>query len=298
MIDLPLLASIEALNRQALQRPVAPLRIGDRELDTDRRAAIQAVVNLSPDSTYRTSIAPDTESALRRSRIAAAAGADFVDLGAESTSQGAGVVDAQRQLDALAPVVRELHGEGIATSVESYHPVVLERLVALGAEVINLTGSADDDAVFAIAAESGAALILCFVPEPTVRHGAELPQGAGAVQHVVDHLRPRLERALAAGVTSIAVDPGIGFSYANLSSPAARVAAQSRYLLLGGALRQLGYPVLQSLPHAFPVFQEHYRSGEAFYAVLALLGGAGVLRVHEVGEVRAVREALAIDVAL
>jgi dihydropteroate synthase len=99
-------------------------------------------------------------------------------------------------------------------------------------------------------------------------------------------------------VTSIAVDPGIGFSYANLRDPSDRIAAQSRYLLYGGQLRQLGFPVLQSLPHAFAIFQEHYRSAEGYFAVLALLGGAGVLRVHEVGQVRAVAAALRIETGI
>lgn len=297
MIDLQTLAAIAADQRHHESMPVAPVRLGERLFDTDQRALIQAVVNLSPDSSYRTSIAPDTDSAIRKSLVAVAEGADFVDLGAESSNERAGRVDAQTQIRTLEPVVARLHGAGVVTSVESYYPQVIERLVACGAGVINLTGTADDAAVFNIAAQSGASLILCYVPGANVRQDAALPPGAAGVAAVVEHLRPRLHAALDAGVTSVMVDPGIGFSYANLRDPARRLAAQSRYLLLGATLRQLGFPVLQSLPNAFSVFQEHYRTAEGYFAVLALLGGAGVLRVHEVGQVRAVREALSVDLS-
>lgn len=297
MIDLLTLAGIAAGQQRFHEQPVASFRLGETVFDTDERALIQAVVNLSPDSSYRTSIAPDTASAIRKSLVAVAEGADFVDLGAESTNERAGRVSAEDQFRVLEPVVRELHAAGVVTSVESYYPQVVERLVEAGAGVINLTGTADDDAMFGIAADSGASLILCYVPGRDVRQESALPPGPAGLAEVVAHLRPRLERALELGVASIAVDPGIGFSYGNLRDPAMRLAAQSQYLLLGGTLRQLGYPVLQSLPNAFAVFQEHYRAAEGYFAMLALLGRAGLLRVHEVGHVRAVRSAMAVDLA-
>lgn len=294
---MPALAAIAAGQHQFLAAPVAPFRLGGEVFDTDERVLIQAVVNLSQDSTYRTSIAPDAASAVRKALIAVAEGADVVDLGAESTNERAGRVSADDQLRTLEPVVRELRTAGVVTSVESYYPQVVEQLVAAGAGVINLTGAADDDAMFTIAAEAGAALILCFVPGSDVRQQWALPPGPAGLAEVVAHLRPRLERALELGVTSVAVDPGIGFSYSNLSDPRRRLAAQSQYLLFGGMLRQLGYPVLQSLPNAFSVFQEHYRAAEGYFAFLAMLGRAGLLRVHEVGHVRAVREAMAVEIA-
>lgn len=296
VIDLQTLAAIAAAEAPYHAMPVAPLRLGVRTLDTDSRPAIAAVVNLSPDSTYRTSIAPDTDSAVRRARIAIAEGADFVDLGAESTSQHAGRADVEQQLSMLGPVIERLTAEGIASSVESYFPEVIERLVGAGARLINLTGSRDDDEVFRIAARSGATLILCYAPGSDVRQPASLPGGSRGMDAVVANLRPRVGRALDLGVRSLVVDPGIGFSYANLRDPMARIESQSQYLLLGGRLRQLGFPVLQSLPNAFTIFQEHYRAAEGYFAVLALLGRAGVLRVHEVGQVRAVSSALRVRV--
>lgn len=295
MIDLDSLAELAAAQRPFHRAEVAPLRLGGALRDTEQRAVIMAAVNLSGDSTYRTSIAPDTESAVRKSMIAVADGAEVVDLGAESSNERAGRVPAAEQARVLLPVVQRLHAAGVVISVESYFPSVIEGMLDAGASVVNLTGSADDDAVFTMTAQAQATLLLCYVPGQTVRDAAALPAGRQGIQQVVDTLRPRLDRALERGVTSVAVDPGIGFSYANLSDPMARIAVQSRYLLLSGTLRQLGYPVLQSLPNAFALFQEHYRTAEGYFAVLALLGGAGMLRVHEVGQVRAVREALSVD---
>ena len=59
-------------------------------------------------------------------------------------------------------------------------------------------------------------------------------------------------------------------------------------LLNGFRLRDLGVPICQALPHAFDLFEEQFRTAEGFFAVLAMLGGTGVLRTHEVAQVRAV----------
>lgn len=294
VIDLATLARIAVEYEAQFKAPVAPLLVGGRALDTDAKPAIQAVVNLSPDSTYRTSIAPDAASAVRKARIAFAEGADFIDLGAESSNERAARVGPEQQVEQLRPVVEQLAAEGIPVSVESYYPAVVGALLEAGAAIVNLTGSADDDEVFRMAADAGATVLLCYVPQRNVREDASLPVGETGLRQVVESLRPRLDRALSAGVPSIAVDPGLGFSYANLRDARARIAVQSRYLLLSAALRELGHPVLQSLPNAFAVFQEHFRAAEGYFAVLALLGGAGVLRVHEVGHVRAVAEAMAL----
>jgi dihydropteroate synthase len=95
-------------------------------------------------------------------------------------------------------------------------------------------------------------------------------------------------------VAGIVIDPGLGFYYANLTDPMTRTRFQTEQLLQTFRLRTLGVPVCQSLPHAFDIFTEHYRSAEAYFAVLAMLGRADLLRTHEVAQVRAVCRAMAL----
>ncbi|MEK9809680.1 MAG: dihydropteroate synthase, partial [Candidatus Nanopelagicales bacterium] len=101
MITLADLAELASRYPEALAAHVAPLRVGDRSYDS---TALMATVNLSRDSTYRESIAPTVESAVRKARVAAAEGAAIVDIGAESTTARAARIDADEQLRRLLPV--------------------------------------------------------------------------------------------------------------------------------------------------------------------------------------------------
>ena len=81
MIDLETLAALAAAHPDDVGRPVAPLEIRGRVLDTDERAVVMSVVNLSHDSTYRSSIAAGVGDAIARGRVHAAQGADIVITG-------------------------------------------------------------------------------------------------------------------------------------------------------------------------------------------------------------------------
>lgn len=252
------------------------------------------VINLSGDSTYRASIAADTDAAVRRAIRMAAEGADIIDVGAEATNPTASRAGDEEQIARLIPAVAGMVEHGLAVSVETYRPRVVQAALAAGAQVVNLTGREHDEEVFASIADHGASAVLCYAPAGDVRADVPLPQAEPGLTPVVENLRARVTAARLAGIDSLVVDPGIGFSYRNHADPVERLGAQTSYLLHGGALRVLGFPVLQSLPHGLVAFEEHYRTAEGFYAVWAMLARAGVLRVHEVGQVRAVLTAMTI----
>ena len=98
MITLSRLLGLAEERRDALDAPVAPILLGDREVDSDTHPVVMGTVNLSRDSTYRDSIATSTDSAVRRGLLLGAQGADLVDLlvlTGLSSSRG----DARRSLD-------------------------------------------------------------------------------------------------------------------------------------------------------------------------------------------------------
>lgn len=272
--------------------PVAPLVIGDRSIDTDGSPAIMGTVNLSRDSTYRESVAFSTESAIRKARVIAALGADVVDIGAESSTAAAHRVDAAAQVAALVPVIEQVASEGIAVSVETYEPEVVRACLAAGACVLNMTGTEHEDRMLELVAEHDATVILCYSGGGNVREVTEVRSTGDPIPGLIDHFAPRAERARANGVERIVIDPGMGFYYGNLVDPSARVRHQSRVLLNGFRLRSLGLPLCNALPHAFDVFEDQFRTAEGFYAVLARLGGTGLLRTHEVAQVRSVLAAM------
>lgn len=293
MISLSRLAALAAAHADDLDLPVAPLQVGGRSLDTDARPAVMGVVNLSHDSSYRESVVTSVDAAIRRGRVLAAQGADIVDVGAESSNVTSARVEAGAQTDTLLPVVRALAEEGIVVSVESYHPSVVAAALEAGARVVNLTGSADDAAVFDLAAEHDAAVVLCHVLGTHARDlDTDVADGDGdPVPAMLDHFARRIDDARDRGVRGISIDPGLGFGF-SLDDQRARVRRQTALLLASFRLRRLGVPVCHSLPHSFELFQEHFRIAEGMFAVLAHLGGTGLYRTHEVPHVVAVLSAL------
>jgi dihydropteroate synthase len=295
MISLRELAALVEQHGDDLDHAVAPFLVGDVAIDTDSRPALMGIVNLSRDSWYRESVAATRESAVRLGRTLAAQGADFIDLGAESSDASTERVAAQEQTRSLVPVISELAEAGVATSVESYHPSVVGACLEAGARVVNLSGSADDAEVFAMAAAHDASVIMCHIEGAHARDlhdPAEHPVAADPLPAMIDGFGPRVEAARAAGVRSVAVDPGIGFGFAWLPDPIDRARYQAMVLLHTFRLRRLGAPVCHALPSAMDLFGTEVRSGEPFFAVLASLGGTGIFRTHEISRAAAVLRAL------
>ena len=293
MISLEALARLAAEYPDDLGLPVEPIRVRGRVLDTAARAAVMGIVNLSHDSTYRSSIAPTVEDAIRRGRVMSAQGADIIDVGAESTTVKADRISGDDQVEQLVPVIEALAADGILVSSESYDVDVVRGCLEAGAAVVNLTGSAADDPVFELAAEHSAAVVLCHTEGPSSRdlEGADL--SVDAVPRMLDGFAARIERARELGVEGVVVDPGVGFHFGVPQTAAERIEHQTTILLNSFRLRRLGVPVCQSVPHGFGFFQDEFRTGEAFFTVLARLGGAGLIRTHEVPRVVPVLRALA-----
>lgn len=297
MINLAALAELAATHPGLLDLPVAPLRIGDRVLDVDTRPAVMGVINLSGSSAYRESIATSAATAIRRGKVLAAQGADIVDVGAESSNNVTERVSADAQLAGLLPVVRGLGEAGVAVSVETYSVQVAREVLQAGAQVLNLSGSAADEEIFDLVAAQQATVVLCHVLGSHARDLDSEVVADDPLPHLLDVLGRRVEAARSRGVASIAIDPGLGFGF--LAGDArARARHQSAMLLSSFRLRALGVPICQSLPHAFALFEEHFRVAEPVFAMLAHLGATGLYRTHEVPQVIAVLDAMReLDVA-
>lgn len=294
MLTLSRLAELALAHPGELAAPVAAVRIAGHTRDLDAHPLVMGVVNLSRDSIYRDSVAVSTASAVRRARMMRAAGAELIDVGAESTTLRAARVTTADQVGALVPVIEALSAEGIPTSVEAYSSEVVRACLAAGASVVNLTGSRELEVIYGLAAEHDAAVVLCFVPGANVREVRDAGADTDPFPVLHEYFAERIADARRAGVTDLVIDPGLGFFYADLIDPLVRARHQARVLLESFRLRTLGVPICQALPHAFDIFEEEFRVAEAFFAVLARLGGVHVLRTHEVARVRAVLRAIEV----
>jgi dihydropteroate synthase len=288
MLDLATLAALHGKYRELDALPVADFALGPHRFDFEKQSYLMGVVNLSADSWYRESVVLNAEAAIRRGRVLREQGAAIIDVGAESTLAHAAQIGEAAQSSLLVPIVRELASAGICVSVETYHPSVTTACLKAGARVLNLTGTAACGEMFREVADFDAGVIICFVQGDNVREVGDLDLGRDPVGRLYEFFARQIEAATNAGVSRIWIDPGLGFYYRNLQDSGARVRHQMQVFLNSFRLRALGWPVCQALPHAFECFEDEVRVAEPFFAVLALLGQASLLRTHEIAKVRGV----------
>ncbi len=290
MISLADLAGLHEKYADLLAAPVSPVRVSDDVVVGDDAITLMGVVNLSRDSTYRESIAGSTEAAVRKGRVQVEQGARIIDLGAEASGDDADRVGPEEQLERLLPVVTEL-SQHTVVSVETYRPAVVRSVLDAGARMINLTGREDEDEMLAAVADHDATVLMCFGTSANVREQDELPTGTDLAPFLVDHFAERIEHARSLGVDKIVVDPGMGFTFPNLTG-LERVQLQTRTITQNFRLRSLGVPTGSVLPHNLDIFEDEFRKAEGFFTVFASLGRVHLLRVHEVPHIRTVLRAL------
>ena len=288
MLSLEHLAKLVDRYPDAVKSPVKEFTIGERFFRFNSEPALMGVINLSPDSWYRESVCVTADQAIQRGKVLQAQGADLIDVGAESTLQAAARVGTVEQNSLLIPVIRALRDQGILVSAETYRMEVARACLAAGANVLNLTGTEQTDALFHLIADHDAAVILCYVQGTNVREVDEFDFGKDSTEMMRVFFARQIERAQKLGVDRILIDPGMGFYYRNLNDGVLRVRHQMSVFLNSFRLRTLGVPICHALPHAFETFGDEVRTAESFFAVLAALGKTNLFRTHEIPKVKAV----------
>ncbi|MEM6402738.1 MAG: dihydropteroate synthase [Cyanobacteria bacterium P01_D01_bin.116] len=294
MLTLENLHEIHEQYNDALKVKVEEFTIGNKYFNFNSEKAILGVVNLSSDSWYRESVCLSSEQAIRRGIMLKAQGADFIDIGAESTLPNAQRVEDVRQQSKILPVLEALNKEGVLTSIETYYPQVARECLRVGANIINLTGSQDNKEIYQQVSEFDAGVIICYVQGKNVREVDEFDFGNDPTDLMYDYFAKEIEIATKLGVRKIFVDAGLGFYYKNLQDSSLRIRFQMKTFLNTFRLRKLGFPVCHALPHAFECFGQEVRSAESFFAVLAALGKTDLFRTHEVPKIKAVLDTLSL----
>jgi len=195
----------------------AALQCGRFRLALDR-PLIMGIVNLTPDSFSGDGVLVAdarhllTEAALTRARAQWEAGADILDLGAESTRPGAMPVSLQEELNRLLPVLEKMRDWEIPVSIDTYKPEVMQAALAAGASMINdINGLRSPDALKIVAA-SGCGICLMHM-QGTPRNMQANPVYDDVVGEVRDFLAERINACRAAGIADdrLLLDPGFGF---------------------------------------------------------------------------------------
>jgi dihydropteroate synthase len=241
------------------------------------------VVNVTPDSFSDGGRFLDPEAAVSHARRLAAEGADILDIGGESTRPGAAPVSEQEELRRLLPVLEKL--SDLCVSVDTRRPGVMKAVLAAGASMINDIQALTEPYALEAVAATGCAVCLMHMKGTPATMQLE-PRYDDVVAEVKGFLKEAVRKARFAGIgrDRIVVDPGFGFGktashnlqlvrrmgeFADLN--VALLAGLSRKSTLG---KVTGRPLEERL------------AGSLAMALLALQGGATILRVHDVKETR------------
>src|SRR3954451_14688606 len=163
-------------------------------------------INVTPDSFSDGGRFLSVDGAVAHGRHLAAEGADWLDVGGESTRPGADPVDEAEELRRVLPVVEALAADGFRVSIDTRHEGVARAAVAAGASLLNDVSAS----LGAVAAELGVAWAAMHA-QGDPRTMQDAPHYDDVVAEVLAHLVARADAARTTGVPEVWIDPGIGF---------------------------------------------------------------------------------------
>jgi dihydropteroate synthase len=254
------------------------------------RPLVMGVLNVTPDSFSDGGLFHAPDAALQQARRMTGEGADILDLGAESTRPGHQPISAQEELARLLPILPGVVELGLPVSIDTMKAAVAETCLAHGAAILNdVWGLQHDPEMAQVAARHDVPLILM--------HNRTAADPAIEIMADIEAFFARsLEIAAQAGIRAdrIILDPGIGFG----KTPEQSIETLARF----PRLKRFGRPLLigasrkRFIASVSPSEPQDRLAGSLAANVLAMLGGAAIIRVHDVAEtVQALRVAAAIE---
>jgi dihydropteroate synthase len=258
------------------------------------RPIVMGVLNVTPDSFSDGGRFLDPVDAIDQARRMTAEGADLLDIGAESTRPygGAVAVSIAEEMRRLGPVLPAVVGLGVPVSIDTMKAEVAAWALAAGAAIVNdVWGLQRDGELARVVAQHAVPVI--------IMHNREAADPViDIVADICAFFSRSLDIAARAGIArqNIVLDPGIGFG----KTPEQSLTAIARL----PELKSFGLPLLvgasrkRFIDTVSPAPPDQRLGGSIAAHLLAVAGGAAIIRTHDVAEtVQALRVAAAIGSA-
>lgn len=270
-------------------------KFGNTEYDLRSRTFIMGIMNITPDSFSdggkyfdgKINFKRVKEDALRMEKE----GADFIDVGGESTRPGSEQISTDEEISRVVPVISEIKKiSGLPVSVDTYRHEVAEEALKAGATIVNdISGFKYDIENAEVTADFGASCILMHI-KGTPKDMQINPVYDDVIGEVFNYLKESVDIAGSFGITQIITDVGIGFGK-SLEHNLSLLRNLKRF-------QELNYPVLLGvsrksfLDKIYPSDMNSRLEGTIAANVLGISNGANIIRVHDVKEnLRAARTA-------
>lgn len=265
-------------------------KIGGGKILHIDRTYIMGILNVTPDSFSDGGLFAAAGAAVAHAYQMIEQGADIIDIGGQSTRPGHTPISPDEEWSRIQPVLSELCGNVSAPiSVDTYYPEVAQRAAELGVEIFNDVTGFRDPLMRKYAAKYKVGCV--------VMHDIQLDEAVDACAELLDFYKRRTADCIADGIAPecICLDPGIGFgkSYEQNLQIAAQFERQclDGYTMLAAASRKR----VVGMSCGNPPFDQRC-SGTIAIHTACILGGAHIIRVHDVPE--AVQAAQVADAIL
>lgn len=281
-----------------MREVVTSLQIGGKTLNWGEKTYLMGIINITPDSFSGDGLLREgnefewVDAAVAQARRFIEAGADFIDIGGESTRPGSVPVGDEEELRRVLPVVKALAAEkDLLISVDTYRAAVAQAALENGAQIINdVWGLRADPEMAGVIAATGGSVVLMHNRSSWANTEVRERLGGSYLGAKYDNLLEDVRRELLesveiaqkAGIPDerILLDPGIGFG---------KTVSQNLELVDRlGEIRDLGFPVLLGpsrksfIGYTLDLPPEQRLEGTAAVVAVGIARGADIVRVHDV----------------
>lgn len=247
--------------------------------DYGKRTYIMGILNVTPDSFSDGGNFNKIDVAIKHAKKMIEDGADIIDIGGESTRPGHKYVEAEKEIERVIPVIKELKKEiNVPISVDTYKASVANEALKLGVEMINDVWGLKRD-------KDMAKIISKYDAHVCIMHNQDgTHYDKDIMESMKDSLKESIDIAIKAGIKNekIVLDPGIGFG---------KTFEQNLEVLRRlNELNDLGYPILLGtsrksvIGNVLNVEPNKRLEGTIATTVLGVRDGVDIVRVHDVKE--------------
>ncbi len=250
------------------------LVLGDTKLPLGGVTHVMGVINLSPESRNKHTIAETPEEAVRMAAKYREWGATLLDVGGQSSHYENPTIAVAEEIARAIPAIEALVAEGHLVSIDTWKPEVARAAVDAGAVIVNDTGGLADPGMRKVVAESGVAAVAVHVEAANPHEVGAVEIRQDKAERTAEGFRSLLDELSAEGIDNVIIDPGIALNYRGNYLAYTRM--QIEVIIDSAHLRELGRPLLLPIPRK----QEAHRV--AAYIALSLEHEADIIRVHDV----------------
>lgn len=245
---------------------------------------VMGILNATPDSFFEGSRMEQIDAGVKKALEMAQFGASILDIGGQSTRPGAEFITETMEIDRVVPLIEAIHAAipNMPISIDTFHASVAKAAIDAGASLVNdiSCGNFDPKMISTVVANQAGYIGMHQTGDPYSMH--EVQYRSNIMKSLMDYFIVKKKQFTEIGLTQWIIDPGFGFS---------KTKAENFELVKSLAqLKALDLPILLGVSRKSSIYKtlgvdaEGALNGTTVLNTVGLMGGANILRVHDVKE--------------